>query len=411
MVPQLAESPGFLAWTAPGPGGVWTGHDPRTRRLPEPVLSATFAETGLEVDEALTQALARQGISTPTAVQAAAIPVVLAGKDAIIQSGTGTGKTLAYLLPLLQRARHDAAFRVVVLAPSPELAIQILRVAEAFKAPGLGSLGLVGSGSLDRQKEKLKKHPQIVVGTPGRVLELIFARKLKTATLGAMVLDEIDQILSPQNEAELRELCSRPEMKAQLVVASATFGRQGDAFARDYMAEDRVRLQLEASPLRETIRHRYHAFAAARDERELGRLLVSAEIDAALVFVHKAFWVPRLYHALNDQGLSCATLSAEASGPQRKEALEALKSRSVRALIATDAAARGLDVKDLGWVVHFELPNDKASYLHRAGRTGRSGKTGTSVVMITRDEEPALERLARELRLSFTQLASDRPGR
>ena len=133
-------------------------------------MTHAFSTTGLEVPEWLAQRLDKDGIATPTPVQVAAIPAVLAGKDVVIQSGTGTGKTLAYVLPLLERARRDAGFRVVIIAPSPELAMQILRVVEAYKGPGVKSTSLVGSGNIERQKEKLKTHPQILVGTPGRVL-------------------------------------------------------------------------------------------------------------------------------------------------------------------------------------------------------------------------------------------------
>jgi ATP-dependent RNA helicase DeaD len=368
-------------------------------------VSEDFAKTGLTIDEALARSLEKEGITAPTAVQCSAIPPVLAGKDIVIQSGTGTGKTLAYLLPLLQRARLDPSFRIVVMAPSPELAMQILRTAETYKGAGLRSASLVGSGSIERQKDRLKQHPQIVVGTPGRVLEMIFARKLATKSIKALVLDEVDQILSEQNEAELREICSRPEFDSQIIVASATFGRRGDAFATDFMTTDRVRLQLETSPLRDNIRHRYVQFAAAApQEGELARLIDRLDIAAALVFVHKSFYVARLFHALRDHGIACATLSAAGNKLQRQQAIEAFKKREARVLVATDAAARGIDIKDLDWVIHFELPNDKNAYLHRAGRTGRAGKTGNSVVMVTQAELPNLERMARELRIELTPI-------
>ena len=367
-------------------------------------MTDTFATTGIEITEWLTRSLGKDGIVGPTPVQVAAIPAVLSGKDVVIQSGTGTGKTLAYVLPLLQRARQDTTFRVVIIAPSPELAMQILRTVEAYKGPGLKSASLVGSGNIERQKERLKEHPQVLVGTPGRVLEMIFARKVQTRSIKALVLDEIDQILSPQNEAELREVCSRPEFDSQILVASATFGKRGEAFAHDYMGADLCRLQLQASPLIQNIAHHYVVFPDQRSEIALVRLLEEREIDLALVFVHKSYYVAKLFHALKEHQIPCATLSAEGDKRRRQQAIDALKHREVRVLVATDAAARGLDIKDLAWVIHFELANDKNAYLHRAGRTGRAGKTGTSVVMVTRDELPILERQARELRVEFSAL-------
>jgi superfamily II DNA/RNA helicase len=367
-----------------------------------------FAKTGLEVSDALARSLEKQGITAPTAVQEAAIPVVLAGQDLVMQSGTGTGKTLAYLLPLLQRASHDPELRVVIMAPSPELAMQILRTAEAHKPPTLRSASLIGSGNIERQKDRLKQHPQLIVGTPGRVLEMIFTRKLKAATIRVLVLDEIDQILSEQNDAELREICSRPEVDCEIIVASATFGKRGDAFAHDFMAPERVRLQLQASPLKQNIRHLVAVFAGQRDEAALARLLRELEIDAALVFVKNGFYVARLFNSLREHGVPVATLSAAGDKRQREQALEAFKRREVRVLVATDAAARGLDVKDLAWVIHFEPANDKEAYLHRAGRTARAGNEGTSVIMVTERELPVIERQARELKIELEELRSKR---
>jgi len=365
-----------------------------------------FAATGLDITELIAKCLEREGITEPTAVQAAAIPPVLSGKDVVIQAGTGTGKTLSYLLPLIERLRKDPSARIVVMAPSPELAMQILRTMETYKGPEIRSASLVGSGKIDRQKDKLKKHPQIIVGTPGRVLEMIFARKVQTKTIKALVLDEIDQILSEENEAALREICSRPEFQSQIIVASATIGRRGDAFIHDHMSEDRVRLQLQASPLKQNIRHHYALFAGERNETALVRLIRKLDIDQVLVFVHHSYNIAKLFHAFTEQKIACATLSAAGNKLQRQQALEAFKKREARVLVATDTAARGLDIPDLEWVIHFELANDHQSYLHRSGRTGRAGKTGTSIVMITEDELPALERQARELNLQFEPLDS-----
>jgi len=363
-----------------------------------------FAKTGLSLTDELVKRLEKDGISEPTAVQESAIPVVLAGQDLVMQSGTGTGKTLAYLLPLLQRAMLDPEFRVVVIAPSPELAMQILRTAEAYKPPTLRSASLVGSGNIERQKDRLKQHPQVVVGTPGRVLEMIFDRKLLTKSIKALVLDEIDLILSEKNEAELREICSRPEFQSEIIVASATFGKRGDAFARDFMSPARVRLQLQSSPLRQNIRHLLAVFAAQRHEAGLVRLIRELDIEAALVFVHKSFYVAKLFNVLHNHDISCVTLSAAGNKLQREQALTAFKKGEARVLVATDAAARGLDIKGLAWVVHFEPANDKQSYLHRSGRTGRAGKEGTSVVMATAAELPLVERQARELSIELSQL-------
>ena len=149
-------------------------------------------------------------------------------------------------------------------------------------------------------------------------------------------------------------------------------------------------------------------FADKRTEIALVRLIQDLDIEQALVFVHNSYFIAKLFHALQDHHIPCVTLSAAGDKQRRQQALDALKTREARVLVATDTAARGLDVKDLAWVIHFEMANDKEAYLHRAGRTGRAGNTGTSIVMVTKDELPALERQARELRLEFAALDSKR---
>ncbi len=360
-----------------------------------------FDDIGLELTEELRSRLAHDGIETPTGAQRAAIPAILAGRDAVIQSGTGTGKTLAYVLPLLERARRDPSFRALILAPSPELAMQILRSIEAYKPRELGTASLVGAGNIQRQKERLKKHPRFLVGTPGRVLELIFARKVRPQTLAALVLDEVDEILSPANDLELRKICARPEVSLQLIVASATIAKRAEAFVRDFMDKARLRVQLDDSPMRSRIDHRYVELLGRRDEAALIELLEQEQIERALVFVRHGFFVPKLFCALRDHGIASVTLSADGDKLRRKRALDAFARREANLLIATDAAARGLDIAELDLVIHFELPNDDESYLHRAGRTARAGRRGTSLLMVTRDEHAALLRLAHKLRLEI----------
>ena len=364
-----------------------------------------FSVDGLELPEFLADTIARVGIIEPTAVQSQAIPLVLARKDVIIQSPTGTGKTLAYLLPLLQRVRADDSLRVVVVAPSPELAIQILRVVEAFAGPGISSGSLIGGGNSERQKETLKRKPRVLVGTPGRVLDLIFAKKLKTADIGALVLDETDEILSPQNEPGLREIASRPEFKPQLIFASATIGEKAVRLARDLMDPDFVRVTVGAERLPERIGHYFMTFEAQRKEVWLAKLIDEQHIDQALVFVNKLQNVAHLYRFLNDHGVPSVALSSERSRHDREESVGRLKRGEARVLVATDAAAHGLDLPGLEWVIHYDVARDSEAYVHRAGRTGRAGRAGSSVMMVGRHEMFLLKRYSADLGIEFRALA------
>jgi superfamily II DNA/RNA helicase len=365
-------------------------------------MSDGFAIEGLVSSEALIAALNRLGITEPTPVQRAAIPVLLAGQDAILQSGTGTGKTLAYLLPLLQRVRGEAAFTAVVLAPSPELALQILRVVDLVKGPGIGSCGLVGGGNTERQKEKLKQHPRVIVGTPGRVFEMIFARKLKTARISALVLDETDALLSEQNERDLREIASRPEFSPQIIIASATIGPRAAQLATDLMDPGFARIALGTASLSPTITHHFWTFEPQRKEVWLLKLLEKAKVDRAIVFVSKLSNVAHLYRFLNDRNVPSVAISRERSKRDREESMRFLRRGEVQVLIATDTAARGLDIPGLDWVIHYDVARDEETYVHRAGRTGRNGRAGTSVMIVAPNERFLLKRYGEGLGITFT---------
>ena len=360
-----------------------------------------FAQLGVPPTPTQQRAMTRDGIQSPSAVQAAAIGPILAGSDVVVRSGTGTGKTLAYLLPLLQRAAADEKFRALVIAPVPELAIQILRTAEAYKEPTVLSLGLIGGGSVDRQRDKLKKHPQILVGTPGRVLELVLAKKVKTASIRTLVLDEVDDILSPDNAEALHEICSRPEFTAQVLCVSATIGARAQAFVQARMAADHVTLDVAAVKTVSSVTHRLVMFSLARKETALLTLLHKNKVRRGIVFVNKLYNVAHLYRLLHDNEVPVVTLSTERSKRAREEAMRAARSEAPCILLATDAAARGLDIRGLDWVIHYEMARDPTTYLHRAGRTGRAGRPGTSLVMAAPNERGVVRQCEKEFGITF----------
>lgn len=371
-------------------------------------MAPSFEIPGLAVHESTAAALAKAGITAPTPIQSRAAPEILAGKDVLVQSGTGTGKTLAYLLPLLQRIAADDAYRAVIVAPSPELAVQILRVVESTKPPQVRCAGLVGTGNIERQKDKLKKHPHIMVGTPGRVLELWLARKIKTAQVRTLVLDEVDEILAPQNARPLSEICSRPEFTAQLVYASATLGERAHSFAERFMKADRVSTHVagQAALVNDTIAHYgWDVRSAADKEAALLELLGSGRVKRVLCFVNKLYLVSHLYNVLSERGVACAGLSSERNKHTRQEALDGFKTGSVQVLIATDGAARGLDIAGLQWVLHFDLPQEPETYVHRSGRVGRAGAAGNSLAFITQRDSHTLKRYHSALGVQLVPLA------
>ena len=365
----------------------------------------SFADAGLTISDALAASFRLASIVEPTAIQSAAIPAILAGQDVLLESGTGTGKTLAYLLPLLQRVRSEPGFMCLIVAPAPELAIQILRVVEAFKGPELTCASMVGGGNLERQKDRLKKHPQVVVGTPGRVLEMIFAKKIKTRNIGALVLDETDAILSGQHHAGWHEIASRPEFAPQVILASALLGDSACTFAQQFMKPDAAHLKPSPQKTPATIRHCTVGFSRERKEVSLLHLLRNNRINKAIVFVNKLQHVAHLHTFLNEHAVRTVGISAKCSKHEREQAMRALRQGDTKLLVATDAAARGLDVADLPWVIHYEVARDAETYLHRAGRTGRAGKQGTSVSLVAPPERFLLKRYAAALDIEFESLS------
>ena len=360
---------------------------------------------GLEITEAMTNALAQDSISEPTPVQRASIAPILAGRHVVVESGTGTGKTLAYLLPILQRMKNDPdSGRTVVFAPTAELAMQTLRVAERYKDSSISTGNLVGSGS---GYGTVTKSTRFIVGTPGRILEMYAKRKLKRVT--TIVLDEPDPILANKDANFLREVLSRPDPKVQLIIAAATMGPNAEQLVRDFMGEDCVRAQGGDGPMQSLIQH-YSVLVRREAPRDviLARFIEENKCKRVILFVNQDNVIRHLYRYLDEHRLRPVSLFSERNKEERRNAVAALVCSKARILITNDAAARGLDVPDVDWVLHYQLPHSAPAYVHRAGRTGRAGHTGRSVVFFTDDDRAMLRHFAKELGIEFTRIERDR---
>jgi ATP-dependent RNA helicase DeaD len=358
----------------------------------------TFAE--LDVDPELVAALARQQITEPTAIQIAALPVLLAGKDAYLNAETGTGKTLAYLLPIFCRldAKQEAT-QVVIVAPTHELAIQIQRqccdLAQNAGWP-IRSLLLIGGTSMDRQIGKLKTRPHIVVGSPGRIRELIAAGKLKAHAVRDVVIDEADRMLVAEGLPAIRAIIQATPTVRQLIFASATEQRESaDAIAT--LAPDVVMLRAGAAPVNENIEHLY-VVCEGRDKPEMLRKLLHAlRPERAMVFVHRNETAENVAAKLAHHKIPVADLHAASDKRDRKKAMDGFRSAQVHVLIASDVAARGLDIKGVTHIVNFDVPTQSKAYLHRVGRTARAGAKGQAVTLMTGDEVRLVRRYEKEL--------------
>ena len=356
--------------------------------------------TDLQLPSDLIAALSKQQISEPTPIQSAALPVLLAGQDAYLNAETGTGKTLAYLLPLMTRIDPaQAATQVVIVAPTHELAIQIHRQScdlaqNAGRA--IRSVLLIGGTATTRQIEKLKSKPQVVVGSPGRMVELIERGKLKTTHLRAIVVDEADRLLQDENLKWIQKIIGLAPPARQLIFASATIEEQTrDVLAT--LAPQAVTLSPGTAAVNENIQHLY-LICEERDKPDILRKLLHAlDVPRSIVFVHRNEVAERIAAKLAHHKLAVADLSAGLDKLDRKHAMDGIRSGAINIMIASDLAARGLNILAVTHVFNLDVPTTSKAYLHRVGRTGRAGAQGTAISLLTEIEARLVRRYEREL--------------
>lgn len=370
--------------------------------------TAPFADIpGLDLSDAANTALAARGVSAPTPVQMASIPLILAGGPVVMHSGTGTGKTLAYLLPILRRLHDDPTLRAAVICPGTELAMQTLAVAREV-APDLPSAAAVSTTSRKRQRKRVQGGTRLIIGTPDRMAELFTTKKLKQVRI--LVLDELDPILAAQASDFLDPMLSRSEPQVQVVVASATLGGRSEAFIQRFFP-DAARVRPESNPLEQAIAH--HRSNVPRNQPKeiaLARFLQEHKCRRAIVFVADPRLQSHLERYLVEHGVRATTVTREAGKTARQNHLDAFRSGQAHVLITTDAIARGLDVPEIDWILHFDLPRNAAAYVHRAGRTGRAGRQGTSVVFVDDEARGTLARVSRELGIDFLPMPERKRG-
>ncbi|MDU2243729.1 MAG: DEAD/DEAH box helicase [Paenibacillus sp.] len=357
----------------------------------------TFA--GLGIGEQLSAALLDYGISEPSPVQAECIPAALEGRDILAQSQTGTGKTLAYLLPLLQRMTPaDKTLQGLILAPTQELAMQIQREAEKYGEPlGIKTQPLIGGAAIKRQLEKLKLHPQLVVGTPGRIREILALRKLKLHTLRTVVVDEVDQMFQLGGTADVEQILRSTLRDRQLMFLSATVNPEIRALAAKEMKEP---LEIGIEPEQRTSKTLQHLYfvCEARDKIDMLRRIVRHfEPERTIAFINNTDQIAEVEGKMNYVGLSAGALYGDADKTARSLTLKRFREGKIRVLVASDVAARGLDIEELSLVVNLDPPIDAEHYVHRVGRTGRMGRQGLAVSIITPQEEFIMRKFSREL--------------
>ncbi len=361
----------------------------------------------LGIEQALITALKAQGIDTPTKIQAEMIPPFLQGKDLIGCAQTGSGKTLAYLLPLFQQV--DPSLRstqAIVLTPTHELAVQVQRQAELLtKNSGLpvSSVLIIGSAGIGRQIERLKEKPQIVIGSAGRVLDLIRRKKIQAHTVKTIVLDEGDRLLDEINREVVESVIRTTLRQRQLVLVSASVGEETVKRAREIMKRDALLLQAKQTAVPEQILHCY-ILAEERDKFvELRKILAGEKPKKAIVFLNNPTNIEVTADKLNHHGIGAAGIYGMASKLGRMQALNDFREGKIHVLVASDIGARGLDVPEVTHVINLDVPEDPTFYLHRAGRCGRLNAGGTVISIVTPQQRRWIHKYEKALGITCVQ--------
>ena len=358
----------------------------------------TFSELGIQMD--LVNKLSEFEIHEPSPVQAEVIPAVLQGKDVLAHSQTGTGKTLAYLLPILEKIDPELKFvQKLIIAPTQELAMQIVRESERYgEDRGVRVLALIGGASTKRQLEKLRLNPQLIVGTPGRIRELIETRKLRMHQVNMIVVDEVDQVFQLGAAGDVSRIIRSTMRDRQLVFLSATISKESAALVSREMKEPVVvgiaPEQMTASGL-----EHFYFIAEERDKPDmLRRLIRHYNPKKALVFVNTTVDIAEVEAKMNHLGITTQALYGDADKLARSGVLDRFRKGKFKLLVASDLAARGLDIEGLTMVINYDPPTDSEHYVHRAGRTGRMGRSGTVLSIITDRQTFIIKKFIKELK-------------
>ena len=360
----------------------------------EPAPEITFADLGLAPE--ILRALSDKGYSKPTPIQAKAIPLVISGKDIMGGAQTGTGKTAAFTLPILQRilpfsssspspAKHPV--RALILAPTRELALQVFEsVKDYSKHTPLRAMCAFGGVDIKPQIAELKKGVEILVATPGRLLDHVESKSVSFNSVQALVLDEADRMLDMGFIPDVTRILNMLPAQRQSLLFSATFSEEIKKLA-DTMLQAPVLVEVaRRNQVSETITHRVHPVSEFGKRGLLTKLLKSGEIRQCIVFMRTKQGCSRLTRELQRAGIKADAIHGDKSQLDRIKALDAFKAGETHALIATDVAARGLDVDDLPYVINYELPHTPEDYVHRIGRTGRAGKMGNAISLVSAHE-------------------------
>ncbi len=372
----------------------------------------SFAE--LSLTSFVAERLQQAGFTAPTPIQKAAIPLALEGRDLLAQAKTGSGKTLAFLIPLIERAVKEGwkaggssrLPRALVLAPTRELALQIEMELRKYAPPAVTSLALYGGIPIERHYRALRQPPLIVIGTPGRLLDVAGTRHLDLRGVEYVVMDEADQMLDRGFLRDIQRILKLLPEQRQTMLFSATFSPEILTLAES-MLKNPARTAVDPgvnTPT--TITHAYYVVPSESSRVQLIHTLIQQAVtgEQSMVFCDQKYKVKRLAARLGGEPASVGAITGNHSQAQRERTLTAFRSGRLRSLVATDVAARGLDVPAVSQVIHYELPGNPTSYVHRTGRTGRAERAGATLLILSPQEEREYLAMVRRLRIQTSRL-------
>ena len=360
---------------------------------------------GLGLSQKLLDKLQKLNFTSPTDIQHKSIPVAVEGRDVIGIAQTGTGKTLAFVLPLLQQVARTGKTGLVV-APTRELAGQVEeQVCMVGDSLGFRRALLIGGDSIGKQVSQIRRRPHIMIGTPGRIIDLVESKRLTLDQVGILVLDEADRMLDMGFAPQINQILKHVSKERQTMLFSATMAPEITRMASEYMKMP-VRVEVARAG---TVAERVDQELFIVSKNDKSRLLLKLLEDysgTVLVFSRTKHGAKRICKGLNHAGHNAAEIHSNLTLAQRRRALDGFKSGKYRVLVATDIAARGIDVTNIELVINYDLPDSPDDYVHRVGRTGRAGSSGKAISFITSDQRGKvriIERLVRQ-RLSYSKL-------
>lgn len=369
----------------------------------------SFAALG--VIPALTEVLNKQGIKVATPVQEKAIPAIFKGRDVIAKSQTGTGKTLAYLLPLVQRIQTERdEVQALILTPTRELSKQVFDVLKSLASiRGVDAADVIGGRTIENQIQKLKRNPHVIIGTPGRLLDHIRRRTLNLSAVKMVILDEADQMLAAGFREDIEALVDQTPKKRQFILLSATMTEDTVRLARKYMTNPE-RIDVAEKETASTVEQRIYETTKEHKLPLLIRHLKEMNPFMSVVFCNTKDEAHRLAERLAEEtDIVVEELHGDMSQGQRNQVIRRFEKMEIQVLVASDVAARGLDVEGITHVFNFGIPRNLEYYVHRIGRTGRAGTHGIAITYVTPEDGALLRRLEKSIHETITRY--DEKGR